>query len=52
MGEDVEVLAALDGQAVLCRQGLVWASAFHPELTDDRRIHQLFMDSIERECIA
>jgi 5'-phosphate synthase pdxT subunit len=41
-GDDVEVLAELDGVPVLVRQGSVLASAFHPELTPDRRVHQLF----------
>jgi 5'-phosphate synthase pdxT subunit len=44
-GSDVEVLASLDGRPVLCRQGAVMVSAFHPELTDDRRIHRLFLDT-------
>ena len=42
VGEDVDVLATLDGVPVLVRQGLVLASSFHPELTPDRRIHGLF----------
>jgi 5'-phosphate synthase pdxT subunit len=44
-GPDVEVLASVDGRPVLCRQGSVMVSAFHPELTDDRRIHRLFLDT-------
>ena len=39
LGEDVEVLARVDGRPVLVRQGRVWASTFHPELTDDLRVH-------------
>ncbi|HEY1222056.1 MAG TPA: pyridoxal 5'-phosphate synthase glutaminase subunit PdxT [Acidimicrobiales bacterium] len=46
----VEVLATLnhgDGaHAVLVRQGNVWGCSFHPELTSDRRVHQLFTDSL------
>ena len=42
VGEDVDVLATLDGVPVLVRQGTVLASSFHPELTPDRRIHGLF----------
>jgi len=42
VGEDVDVLATLEGVPVLVRQGSVLASAFHPELTPDRRIHGLF----------
>jgi len=44
-GPDVEVLASVDDRPVLCRQGPVMVSAFHPELTDDRRIHRLFLDT-------
>jgi pyridoxal 5'-phosphate synthase pdxT subunit len=41
-GDDVDVLATLDGVPVLVRQGSVLASSFHPELTPDRRVHRLF----------
>jgi 5'-phosphate synthase pdxT subunit len=44
VGEDVEVLATLDGAPVLVRQGQVLASSFHPELTPDRRIHRMFAE--------
>ncbi len=44
VGDEVEVLAALDGVPVLVRQGAVLASSFHPELTPDRRVHRLFVD--------
>ncbi len=43
-GRDVEVLASIDDHPVMVRQGHVLASAFHPELTDDPRIHRLFVD--------
>jgi len=43
VGPDVEVLATVDGHPVLCRQGPVLVSAFHPELTQDRRLHRLFL---------
>ena len=42
-GPGVEVLAALDGHPVVVREGSVLACAFHPELTDDSRLHALFM---------
>jgi 5'-phosphate synthase pdxT subunit len=44
-GDQVEVLATLPdrGQPVVCRQGSVLVTAFHPELTGDRRLHQLFV---------
>jgi 5'-phosphate synthase pdxT subunit len=43
-GDDVEVLAELDGVPVLVRHGAVLASSFHPELTADRRVHRLFVE--------
>jgi len=47
---EVEVLATLnhgDGEhPVLVRQGNVWGCSFHPELTSDLRVHQLFTDSL------
>ena len=42
-GPSVEVLASWDGHPVVVRDGTVLATAFHPELTDDARIHALFM---------
>lgn len=45
-GPDVEVLAAVDGQPVLCRNGTTLVSSFHPELTADGRIHRLFLDLV------
>lgn len=42
-GAGVEVLAELDGHPVAVRDGSLLAVAFHPELTDDTRIHALFM---------
>jgi len=41
LGPQVEVLARVDGDPVLVRQGHVLAATFHPELTDDPRVHQL-----------
>ena len=44
LGPDVEVLAALDdGSVVAAREGRLLATSFHPELTDDRRFHELFL---------
>ncbi len=39
-GRDVEVLATFDGEPVLVRQANVYGATFHPELTEDRRIHR------------
>lgn len=44
--EDVEVLASVSGRPVLVRQGPVMAAAFHPELGDDARLHQLFISQV------
>ena len=41
VGPDVEVLATVDGRPVAVREGPVVATAFHPELTDDFRLHDL-----------
>ncbi|MFN3369378.1 MAG: pyridoxal 5'-phosphate synthase glutaminase subunit PdxT [Thermus sp.] len=43
LGEGVEVLAELNGLPVLVRQGKILASAFHPELTSDTRLHGYFL---------
>ena len=42
-GEDVELLARVDGHPVAIREGAILACAFHPELTDDSRVHALLM---------
>ena len=42
-GAGVEVLASYDGHPVTIREGSVLACSFHPELTDDPRLHALFM---------
>jgi 5'-phosphate synthase pdxT subunit len=47
VGPDVEVLAELDGEPVLLRDGKVLVAAFHPELTDDTRVHELFLDLVK-----
>jgi 5'-phosphate synthase pdxT subunit len=47
VGESVEVLAAVDGDPVLVRQGALLASTFHPEMTGDNRVHQLFVSMIK-----
>jgi pyridoxal 5'-phosphate synthase pdxT subunit len=46
VGDGVDVLAAVDGRPVLCRQGPVLVSAFHPELGDDPRLHELFLNEV------
>jgi len=46
-GPQVEVLAEYEGTAVLVRQGRLLAGSFHPELTDDVRLHELFLQMID-----
>jgi 5'-phosphate synthase pdxT subunit len=46
VGDGVQVLARAAGHAVAARQGRVLATAFHPEMTGDRRIHRLFVDIV------
>ena len=47
---NVEILARLaDGTIVAARQGKLLVSAFHPELTDDLRFHQYFLDIVRRQ---
>jgi 5'-phosphate synthase pdxT subunit len=45
-GDDVEVLARLDGHPVAARQGNMLVAAFHPELGGDRRLHELFLSAL------
>ena len=46
LGPDVEVLGEQDGEPVLVRDGRLLLATFHPELTDDLRVHALFLDMI------
>jgi 5'-phosphate synthase pdxT subunit len=48
-GPEVEVLAEHDGRPVLARQGRFLVAAFHPELTDDTRVHERFLELVEEE---
>jgi len=45
-GPEVEVLAELEGEPVLLREGRFVVASFHPELTDDTRVHELFLDLV------
>jgi 5'-phosphate synthase pdxT subunit len=44
-GDDVQILATLDGHAIAARQGAITAVAFHPELGHDARVHEQFVAS-------
>jgi 5'-phosphate synthase pdxT subunit len=48
-GPAVEVLATLDGEPVLLRDGRVLVASFHPELTDDTRVHGRFLEIVREE---
>ena len=47
IGDDVEILASLDGVAVLVRNQRCTVAAFHPELTNDVRLHEIFVSSLK-----
>lgn len=47
-GPEVDILAEYAGKIVFVRQKNLLASAFHPELTDDRRVHQYFLDMVDK----
>ena len=46
-GADIEVLGELDGEPVLVRDGRLLLASFHPELTEDLRVHELFLQLVE-----
>ena len=46
-GPEVEVMAEVEGKGVLARQGNLIAAAFHPELTDDLRLHRMLVEMAE-----
>jgi pyridoxal 5'-phosphate synthase pdxT subunit len=49
-GPGVEILATLDGDPVLVQQGRILAAAFHPELTEDTRVHERFLAFVREEA--
>ncbi len=46
LGPAVQTLASRDGSPTLVQQGRILAATFHPELSEDRRVHQLFLDIV------
>lgn len=46
---NVGILAEYQGKVVFARQGNMIASAFHPELTEDRRVHQYFLSIVDEQ---
>ena len=52
-GPGVEVLAELDGDPVLVREGRILAASFHPELAGDARVHERFLEIVREEsCVG
>jgi 5'-phosphate synthase pdxT subunit len=49
-GPEVEVLSDLGGEPVLLRQGRILVASFHPELTDDTRVHERFLELVREEA--
>ncbi len=49
VGREVQVLAELDGEPVLLREGRFIVASFHPELTDDTRVHERFLELVREE---
>jgi 5'-phosphate synthase pdxT subunit len=49
VGEGVEVIATEGADPVAVRQGRTMAATFHPELSDDRRVHQAFLDLVSND---
>jgi glutamine amidotransferase PdxT len=47
LGDGVEILGELDGEPVLVRDGRFLLASFHPELTDDLRVHESFLTMVE-----
>jgi 5'-phosphate synthase pdxT subunit len=52
VGDGVEVLAEVDGRPVLAREGRFLVAAFHPELTDDTRLHERFLELVREESVV
>jgi 5'-phosphate synthase pdxT subunit len=50
VGPEVDVLAKRDGEPVLLQQGRFLVASFHPELTDDPRVHARFLDLVREEA--
>jgi 5'-phosphate synthase pdxT subunit len=48
-GAGVDILAEVDGHPVLAREGRILVASFHPELTDDTRIHETFLELVREE---
>jgi 5'-phosphate synthase pdxT subunit len=49
LGDEVEVLGDLEGEPVLVRDGRLLLASFHPELTEDTRVHERFLELVREE---
>jgi pyridoxal 5'-phosphate synthase pdxT subunit len=52
VGSGVEVLAEHEGEPVLLREGRFLVAAFHPELTEDARVHERFLELVTEEDLV
>jgi 5'-phosphate synthase pdxT subunit len=52
VGADVEVLAEVNGRPVLARDGRFLVASFHPELTDDTRLHERFLELVREAQVV
>ena len=52
VGSNVEVLAEVEGRPVLAREGRFLVAAFHPELTDDTRLHEQFLNLVREDALV
>jgi 5'-phosphate synthase pdxT subunit len=52
VGPEVEVLTEYQGQIVAARQGHLLAASFHPELTEDYRMHSYFLTMVEEATLV
>jgi 5'-phosphate synthase pdxT subunit len=52
VGPGVEVLAEVDGRPVLAREGRFLVASFHPELTGDTRLHEMFLDLVREAQVV
>lgn len=52
IGPGVEVLSTIEGEPVMVRQNNLLAATFHPELTSDNRVHDLFIEMVSIESAA
>jgi 5'-phosphate synthase pdxT subunit len=51
-GEDVEILASVDGHPVAAREGEVVVVAFHPEISGEHRLHAQFLERVRARMMA